>query len=157
MPRTRRSGGIPAPLNAVTAAITGQLLRVGRIEIQIRVMARHAIDFLHPEVVRHQIHVVERSPGTIEAALRERIRKCARRARQQQGASSRSSFSVERLAECLRQFDEVFSVLWTMGVVVALEPRILPVDVETVQIVAVHERDRAGHERPAARLRQRGL
>ncbi len=133
------------------------MLVVERLIEQVGVVPGHRFDRRDAEVVGHQVDEVHRRLDLGHLGMLEERRRRAGGEGEQQAPVARRAVGVEGGAQLRHQRGEVPLVLGPMDVAVAAQPRILPVDVKAVEVVAANEIDRAGHEHAPAVGRQRGV
>jgi hypothetical protein len=99
-----------------------------------------AIGRLHAEVVRHQVHEVDRALYRVHVGVRQERREGAGGHREQQLPGGRDALGVETRAQRRHQLGEVRRVFGSMGIRVTGQGRVLPVDIDPVEGVAANER-----------------
>ena len=108
------------------------LIRIGRVGVEVRVVTGQGIAVGLPEVVRHEVHEVDRGLHLLHLGVGQELGRGARGEGQQVMAVPCRALLVERGAQLGHERGEILLVLGTMGVSVAGQRRVLPVHVEAV-------------------------
>ena len=120
------------------------MLVVERLIEEVGVVPGHRFDRGDPEVVGHEVDEVDRRLDLGHLGVLEERRRGAGGEGEQQAPVPRRAVGVEGGAQLRHQRGEGPLVLGPMDVAVAAQPRVFPVDVEAVEVVAANEIDRAG-------------
>ena len=130
--------------------VGGVLPGIGGARVEVGVVAGRLARARHAEVVGHQVDEVHDGLDLRHLRVGDEVGECARREGEQEAPPALRPLPVEGGTQVRHERGEVLLVLRPVGVAVPREPRVLPVHVEAVEVVAPHEVDRARHEHPPA-------